>query len=266
MLTSASLSPEPRIPSPPSPRDFEIHRLSLVEFFSTRRLAEKYEISQTRVRQIIAHVSDWLTEMLPVKSEQDIEKEKRFAIHLAAAQLRHQIQQLQNYWDGSGDPKYLRQQTRAIQALARLGAHSHTLDSLAANSGAGFQPAESCGAGFQPAENGFSDDSPETLTRRASEDESVPNPTAPGASAASSAASLSPPPPLSPSPPFSIPNSSFPPEADCSPSTPSSFSPHPSSFGEADLTPSPETDLLLQPENARDTLKGLEILERNLLT
>ncbi|HEY2413374.1 MAG TPA: hypothetical protein VGI40_14075 [Pirellulaceae bacterium] len=189
-----SALPLPHSPSlplaslPPSPRDFEIHRLALVEFFSTRRLAEKFEISQTRVRQIIAHVSDWLTEMLPVKSEQDIEKEKRFAIHLAAAQLRHQIQQLQNYFDGSGDPKYLRQQTRAIQALARLGAHSHTLDSLAANSGAGFQPAE----------NEFSDDSPETLTRRVSEDESVPNPTAPGASAASSATSLSPPRPHPP--------------------------------------------------------------------
>src|SRR3954466_7464279 len=97
---------------PPAARDFEIHRLHLVELLSTRRLAEKFQISQTRVRQIIARVADWLTEMLPTKSEQDIEKEKRYARHLAAAQLEHQIRQLQNYWDGSGDPKYLRQQTR----------------------------------------------------------------------------------------------------------------------------------------------------------
>ena len=54
-------------------------RQVLDDLGQVRRLAEKYEISQTRVRQIIAHVSDWLTDMLPVKSEQDIEKEKRYA-------------------------------------------------------------------------------------------------------------------------------------------------------------------------------------------
>src|SRR6185369_3233944 len=142
MFTSTPLSPEPRIPSPPSSRDFEIHRLALVEFLSTRRIAEKFRISQTRVRQITARVAEWLTEMLPIKAEQDIEKEKRYAIHLAAAQLQHQIETLQTHWEGSGDPKYQRQQTRAILALARLGAHSHTLDSLA-DRAAAFHPAES---------------------------------------------------------------------------------------------------------------------------
>src|SRR6185369_9026224 len=92
---------------PPSSRDFEIHRLALVEFLSTRQIAEKFHISQTRVRQLIGRVADWIVEVLPIKSEQDIEKEKRYAIYLAAAQLQNQIQVLQNYWNGTSDPKYL---------------------------------------------------------------------------------------------------------------------------------------------------------------
>src|SRR5262245_22857934 len=99
---------------PPAPRDFEIHRLALVELLSTYRIAEKFKISQTRVRQIIARVAEWMTEMLPLKSEQDIEKEKNYAIHLAAAQLQNQIEHLKYSWDASSDPKYYRQMTRTI--------------------------------------------------------------------------------------------------------------------------------------------------------
>ena len=117
---------------PPTPRDLEIHRLNAVEFLSTYRVAEIHKLSQTRVRQVIARVNDWLAEVLPVPSEADIEKQKRLALHLAAAQLRHQIETLATYWSATGDPKYLRQQTRAILALARLGTPATTLDALAA--------------------------------------------------------------------------------------------------------------------------------------
>ena len=118
---------------PPTPRDFEIHRLALVEFISTRQIAEKFGISQTRVRQLVDRVAEWLIETLPIASEADQEKQKRYAIHLAAAQLQNQIELLHSIWTGTADPKYLRQQTRAILALARLGVPSGKLDALAAN-------------------------------------------------------------------------------------------------------------------------------------
>jgi hypothetical protein len=117
---------------PPSSRDLEIHRQNAIEFLSTRNIAERFNLSQTRVRQIIARVNDWLAEVLPVPSEADIEKQKRLALHLAAAQLRHQIETLATYWSATGDPKFLRQQNRSILALARLGVPPTTLDSITA--------------------------------------------------------------------------------------------------------------------------------------
>jgi hypothetical protein len=238
--------PTPDSRLPPAARDFEIHRLALVEFLSTRRITEKYEISQTRVRQIIARVADWLTEMLPVKSEADMEKEKRYAIHLAAAQLQHQIEHLQIFWDATSDPKYYRQQARAILALARLGVSSHHLDSLAAN---------------------YSDDPLPTQARSASEGPSSQPVTHP------TAASTSLTPPLSHSSAstssFSIHPSAFaspPPSEDCSPQTPQAFSLASSASPTPDATSSPAIDLLRNPELIKDTLKGLDIMERNLLS
>ncbi len=238
---------------PPTPRDFEIHRLALVEFRSTRQIAEKFGISQTRVRQITARVSQWLTDMLPLKSEQDIEKEKRFAIHLAAAQLQHQIETLQNFWDGSGDPKYLRQQTRAILALARLGAHSHTLDSLAAS---------------------VSDESPDTLTRRASEGQNGrPFTDSANASPADTTSSSFPTPHFArrasseiPNPKFQIPNSPPPPLGDCSPPTHQASALASEAFPTPDNNSSLANDLFFGPTAAQDTLKGLDIMEQRLLS
>src|SRR6476659_4190625 len=118
---------------PPTPRDFNIHRLSLVLHFSTWRIAEKHGISQTRVRQIIQRVSQWLAATVPVKTDLEQEQEVRLARHLAAEQMRHQIETLQNYWEGSGDPKYLRHQTRVIAALARLGVVPGAIEAIAAD-------------------------------------------------------------------------------------------------------------------------------------
>jgi uncharacterized protein YukE len=235
---SSAASPTPNSllstpsPLPPSSRDFEIHRLALVEFLSTRRIAEKFKISQTRVRQIIGHVAEWMTEMLPLKSEQDIEKEKRYAIHLAAAQLQNQIEQLQYAWDGSSDPKYQRQQTRAIVALARLGVSSHHLDALASR-----------GAGFQPAEN----DADTPLHSSADSQISSPKSEIPNSPTA--------PVPCSPSPSFE----------DCSPHSPQASCLEPQVSSESAATPSPETDLLLNFNAAKDTLAGFDIAEKNLL-
>src|SRR5439155_7846337 len=94
-------------------------------------------------RQIIARVSQWLAATLTVKTDVEKEQEALLAQHLAAEQLRNQIETLQNYWDGSGDPKYLRQQTRVIAALARLGVVPGAIDALAADATIGpYDPSE----------------------------------------------------------------------------------------------------------------------------
>jgi hypothetical protein len=106
---------------PPTPRDFEIHRAILIERASTRVIAERHRLSQTRVRQLTKRVCNWLAQNLPVPTEAEQAQEVRLAQHLAADQLNHQIEQLQIFWDQTYDPKYLRHQTRVMTALARLG-------------------------------------------------------------------------------------------------------------------------------------------------
>jgi len=126
--------------APPTARDFDILRMSAVEWASTRAIAAKHHISQTRVRQVVQRTTAWLAQALPVQIELQLEQQVRLAQHLAADQLRHQAQQLNNYWNGTGDPKYLRQQTRVVQALARLGVVPGRIEALAAEVTEGPEP------------------------------------------------------------------------------------------------------------------------------
>lgn len=135
MNTATAINPQSSAPPllPPTPRDFDILRMSHVLHLSTHTIADKHHISQTRVRQIVHRVCHWLAANLPAKTEADQQAEARLAQHLAADQLQHQLEQLRIHFDATGDPKYLRHQTRVIAALARLGIISGTIDSLAAD-------------------------------------------------------------------------------------------------------------------------------------
>ena len=133
MNTTPNPLPSDSRPLPPTARDFEIFEQNQVHFLSTRHIAEKHAISQTRVRQIVARVADWLATHLPAKSEAEKEAELRLAQHLAAAQLRRQVEVLKNFFDATGDPKYLRHQSRVIISLARLGVVPGAIDALAAD-------------------------------------------------------------------------------------------------------------------------------------
>jgi len=126
--------------APPTARDFDIHRMSQVEWASTRAIAAKHGISQTRVRQVVQRTCAWLAQALPVMTELELEQQVRLTQNLAADQLRHQAQQLANYWNGTGDPKFLRQQTRVVQALARLGVVPGRIEALAADVTEGPEP------------------------------------------------------------------------------------------------------------------------------
>src|SRR5205823_2210540 len=76
-------------------------------------------------------------------TELEQEQETRLAQRLAAEQLRHQCQILEALWGATTDPKYFRQQMRAILALSRLGIVPGTIEALAADAVAGpFDPNE----------------------------------------------------------------------------------------------------------------------------
>ena len=221
------------VPLPPSPRDFEIHQLHLVHHMSTWRLAEKYEVSQTRIRQIVKAVSAWLTVTLPVKNEVEQERETRLAQHIAADQLQHQIELLQNYFDGSGDPKYLRQQTRAILSLARLGIIPGSIDALAAD--AQHQP-EASARDPIPERSVAATDSPST--------------SAPKSAICNLKSEIPPPPPL----------------GDFSPSTTSApiERPTPASDGITTSLHAATSRQIELPDE--DALEGLDVFEKRLLT
>src|SRR5215207_4957874 len=106
---------------PPSQRDFELFFAVVFRSLSTRRAAELHNVSQTRVRQVVTLVGDWVADNLPDWDETDLKKQVRLAQHVAANRLEHQYEQTMLRWDVEGDPKHLRQASRIALAQARLG-------------------------------------------------------------------------------------------------------------------------------------------------
>jgi len=118
---------------PPSKRDFEVFFKVMFHSVSTWRAAELHNISQTRVRQLVTLVGDWVAENLPDLGEADLKKQVRLAQHVAANRLEHQYESAMNFWSAEGDPKHLRQATRIALAQARLGVVAGRVHALAAD-------------------------------------------------------------------------------------------------------------------------------------
>ena len=118
---------------PPSERDFEVFFKVAFHSVSTRQAAEFHNISQTRVRQLVTLVGDWVAENLPDLGEVDLKKQVRLAQHVAANRLEHQYESAMNFWNAEGDPKHLRQAMRITLAQARLGVVAGRVHALAAD-------------------------------------------------------------------------------------------------------------------------------------
>jgi hypothetical protein len=232
---------------PPTPRDLDIHRLGLIERVSTRAIAEKYGISQTRVRQIIYRVCDWLAQTLPVKTEARKEQETNLAQHLAAAQLNHQIEQLQILWDQTFNPKYLRQQTRIITALARLGTIPGAIDALAADITEGPLSSRHTPCAVTESRNDLDTCN---LVTRVPPGDALPR----GSSLAES-----------PTTSTTTAGAAPPPFEDCSPETNSDAAPTESTAAQPAPTTSPPTLSDDELASLQQDIKGLNVLERRLL-
>ena len=118
---------------PPSGRDFAIFEAVHQDGTSTWRLAEEHGISQTRVRQIMRRVAEWLADSLPVKTDEQRENEVRLAQHLAADRLQNLYREMMTRWRTTNDTACIRQMTRLTLAMARLGVVAGTLEGVMAD-------------------------------------------------------------------------------------------------------------------------------------
>lgn len=134
MTTSTSLeSPVPSPRFPPSARDFLAYERLVLNTLSTRQVAEELKISQTRVRQIVRRVADWLEENLPATSETRQASELRLAQHIASDRLTRYLEGANCAWERTHESKYMTTILRLITALSKLPAHPGTLAALAAD-------------------------------------------------------------------------------------------------------------------------------------
>ena len=119
--------------SPPSGRDVELFRAVKFELTSTRAAAERFGISQTHVRQIVARVAKWVSASLPRQDEVQQAEELRLAQLVAAERLQAMLENLMTMWRINYEPKYQRQMQRVIAAQARLGVADGQFDELVAH-------------------------------------------------------------------------------------------------------------------------------------
>src|SRR5436190_23388922 len=140
-LNSVSPSPPPPPPPPVSPsqklpptdRDFEIYDAIHIACSSTRCQANLHHISQTRVRQIVRRVIEWLGEVLPPQTKVAKEQETHLARQIAADRFQRQLEQATTFWDMTQDVKYAGLRIRLTTAQARLGVVGGLIDGLAAD-------------------------------------------------------------------------------------------------------------------------------------
>src|SRR5436189_2109499 len=118
---------------PPTDRDFEIYEAVHLTGCSTYMLADRYNISQTRVRQIIRRAVEWLGEVLPPQAKVAKEQEIRLARQIAADRFQLQFERLTDLWNETQDAKYFSLRIRLTTAQARLGAVGGVAAGLAAD-------------------------------------------------------------------------------------------------------------------------------------
>src|SRR5262245_48854670 len=116
---------------PPSARDLLAYERLIIDGYSTRQAAEELNISQTRVRQIVRRVADWLAENLPAQDETHQAAQIRLAQHIASERLQRYTCECDRAWQRTHEIKYLSILIRLLTAQSKLPAHPLTLLSLA---------------------------------------------------------------------------------------------------------------------------------------
>src|SRR5690349_3243065 len=127
---------------PPSARDFQVYQRVTLEAATTRQAAADFAISQTRVRQIIQRVSQWLAETLPPRTDATDASHLNLAQHLAADRLQYLYGQAMHGWRLTSEAKYAGVLLRCIAAQGKMPVIPGTLDALIADALEGPLPDE----------------------------------------------------------------------------------------------------------------------------
>ena len=117
---------------PPGERDFELFRFVRVELHSTRAAAEVFRISQTRVRQVVSRVVEYLLATAREGLEEDEDEPAgslAVAEQIARMQLEHLYHKAMEAWRKSqetslGQTKFLSLAARIALALAKVPMHA----------------------------------------------------------------------------------------------------------------------------------------------
>jgi len=118
---------------PPSGRDFLVYQRVVVDGVSTRFAGPEFNISQTRVRQIVNRVTQWLVEALPQDTDLSEAAKLRLGQHIAADRLERFYVESNRAWTQTADPKFANLCLRVIAAQAKLPAMPGTVEALAAD-------------------------------------------------------------------------------------------------------------------------------------
>jgi hypothetical protein len=117
---------------PPSPRDLEVYEFVAVRSKTTREAAAAFGISQTRVRQVLARVVEFLVQVVPADDDEHTQERKLAAAQWAAGmRLDFLYGQAMEMWRRSQEPTqsspiglgkvcYLNQAMRVALAAAKV--------------------------------------------------------------------------------------------------------------------------------------------------
>ena len=98
-----------------------------------RQAASDFSLSQTRIRQIVQRVSQWMAETLPPTTEATDASYLRLAQHIAADRLQFLYGEAMHGWRATHQAKYAGVILRITAALGKMPAMPGTLDALLAD-------------------------------------------------------------------------------------------------------------------------------------
>jgi hypothetical protein len=130
------------VPLPPSGRDFIVYHRIVVDGATTRAVATEMNISQTRVRQIVRRMMEWLVATLPADSDLSEAAKVRLAQHIAADRLERFYVESNRAWLQTTQPKFANLCLRVIAAQSKLPAMSGMLEAIAMDAILGPLPEE----------------------------------------------------------------------------------------------------------------------------
>src|SRR5262245_40064220 len=127
---------------PPNSRDFLAFQRIVIDQASTRQVSRDLGISQTRVRQIVGRVTDWLQQNLPVPDEKQQAARLQLAQHIAADRLDRYLHEADHSWQLTQETKYANLALRLLTTQSKFPVFAGTLEALAADAILGPLPDE----------------------------------------------------------------------------------------------------------------------------